>query len=784
VRPAWGTAPHLVRLAGLSLLTVWLVVLSWSALSEGFPNVSIPLLMIGAVVVAIGVAARVLRMPALLVPVLQALVGAWLLVGATTDSLAPTGANLEAFRTALRGALESAGQYAAPVGTDVPPVHPLLLGGGLLVLLVVDLVVVGLRRVVLAALPLVGAYSLAPLVTGLSVSWLLFAAAGASYLALLYVESSERTSRWGHGVADERSGFSVRNGGVGSTASALGASALALGVVLPLAVPTLELSFFEGNGPGTRDVQVKNPMVDLRRDLRRGENIPLLQVTTNDPDPSYLRLSVLTRFVDGRWTPGDREIPSNQAANGEMPGLDGVSTSLDRREFQYAIDAEPTFDSTWLPAMAQTTQIQAGTDWRYDLNTRDFIVARNDVTTAGRDWSFRAVELEYDPESMARATSGAAAVRAIFTEVPPSVSNEVRRLAASVTADAPTRYQKAQVLQQWFRQDGGFRYDIRAADSAADDDLEAFLDAETGRVGYCEQFAASMAIMARVLGIPSRVAVGFLDPRRVDRDTWQYRAWDLHAWPELYFPGSGWVRFEPTPGDRAAEVPGYTTAEVADLSAAPTPSATRSSELLPERGGTDETPEANAAEDEGSSVVVPVLLGLLALAVIALVVTAPRLLRGRRRRQRLESGPEGVWDELRASVLDLGHRWPEGRSPRRTARQVGSWLAAPVDTGQRPDRPRRGREHAPEAAAALDRLVQVMERSRYSRAGAADGVAGMQEDLLLVEESLRAGVSPRVERRSRWLPRSLAPARRTRSQEASAQQGVAADRSRVDELVG
>lgn len=158
MRPAWGTAPHLVRLAGLSLLTVWLVVLSWSALSEGFPNVSIPLLMIGAVVVAIGVAARVLRMPALLVPVLQALVGAWLLVGATTDSLAPTGANLEAFRTALRGALESAGQYAAPVGTDVPPVHPLLLGGGLLVLLVVDLVVVGLRRVVLAALPLVGAY--------------------------------------------------------------------------------------------------------------------------------------------------------------------------------------------------------------------------------------------------------------------------------------------------------------------------------------------------------------------------------------------------------------------------------------------------------------------------------------------------------------------------------------------------------------------------------------------------------------------------------------------------
>ena len=96
----------------------------------------------------------------------------------------------------------------------------------------------------------------------------------------------------------------------------------------------------------------------------------------------------------------------------------------------------------------------------------------------------------------------------------------------------------------------------------------AFLD---DRVGYCEQFAASMAIMARVIGIPSRVAVGFLEPDKATNGSWEFSAHDLHAWPELYFPGSGWVRFEPTPQDRATEVPGYTDAEFEAVTESPSP---------------------------------------------------------------------------------------------------------------------------------------------------------------------------------------------------------------------
>ena len=109
-----------------------------------------------------------------------------------------------------------------------------------------------------------------------------------------------------------------------------------------------------------------------------------------------------------------------------------------------------------------------------------------------------------------------------------------------------------------------------------------------------------MAIMARVLGIPSRVAVGFLEPTKATNGAWEFSAHDLHAWPELYFPGSGWVRFEPTPSDRAGNVPDYTTTEFAPVTESASPSASRSTELLPERG---ETADTDAAEHALSEIV-------------------------------------------------------------------------------------------------------------------------------------------------------------------------------------
>ncbi|WP_210648509.1 DUF3488 and transglutaminase-like domain-containing protein [Nocardioides sp. SYSU D00065] len=789
MKTSWSTLPQQLRIAGIALLAAWTTVLSWRVLTTGFAEVGFPLLFIGIVVGGLGALGRWRRLPAAAIVAGQLVVGALLVLGTTTGSLLPSPANADAFLVALEAATESARSYAAPVQAGVAPVYPLLLIGGALIVLLVDVIACTLRRAPVAGLVLLAAYTLPVAVTGEAVSWWLFAVIAGLFLALVFLQHSDHVTSWGRAPEGAKGSFSVRTGAIGNTALALGAAAIALAVVVPAAVPTMSMSVFDGNGPGTRDVEVVDPMVDLRRDLRRGEDVPLLWVTTPGPKPSYLRLSVLARFNGTAWTPGDREIPENQTATGALPPLDGVSTSLDRREFKYDVRVGPNFASTWLPTTPQASRIVAGTDWRYDVNTRDVIAARDDVTTADRTYDFTGVQLTYDARTMNDAVSGAGSVSGIFTEVPSTLNNEIRRLAASVTADAPTRFQKAQLLQQWFREDGGFRYDVSTVPSAGDGaaDLMAFLD---DRVGYCEQFAASMAIMARVIGIPSRVAVGFLEPEKATNGSWEYSAHDLHAWPELYFPGSGWVRFEPTPQSRGTQAPDYTTAEFEQVAESASPSASRSTELLPERDEAAEAEAAAATEDATSFPWLPVIAGLLGLGVLVLLLLTPRLVRAARRRRRLAGDIEDLWVELRDTARDLGHGWPVGRSPRRAGDWVGRLLATPASGSDRPDRPRRGREQAPEAAAALDRLVQALEHSRYSRDPETFTAQRFEPELALVEESLAAGVPPRAARRAQWWPASVvgrrAP-RRSRSYGRSrprAQTPQAEASRSVDELVG
>lgn len=796
----WSTLPHQLRLAGIALLAAWTTVLSWRVLTQGFAEVGFPLLFIGVVLAGGGALMRWRRLPAAAIIAVQLVLGALMVLGTTTGSPFPTPVNVDAFQAAVSAALESSRAYAAPVQLGVPPVHPLLLIGGTLVILLVDVIACTLRRAPVAGLALLAAYTLPVSVTGNAVSWWLFAIIAALFLTLVFLQHSDHVTSWGRAPEGEKGSFSVRTGAIGNTALALGTTAIALAVVVPAAVPTMSMTVFDGNGPGTREVEVKDPMVDLRRDLSRGEDIPLLWVTTAGPRPTYLRLSVLTNFNGSAWTPGDRAIPDTQTATGALPALDGVSLDVPRKESTYNVRIGPDLESTWLPTTAQVSRISAGTDWRYDVSTRDFIAARDDVTTADSTYDFTGVQLTYDAEAMNNAVSGAGSVPGTFTDIPPTLNNEIRRLAASVTADAPTRFQKAQLLQQWFREDGGFRYDKAQVESAGSGgaDLLAFLDE---RVGYCEQFAATMAIMARVLGIPSRVAVGFLEPEKSTNGAWEFSAYDLHAWPELYFPGSGWVRFEPTPQDRAGSIPDYTTADFAPVTEEPSPSASRSTELLPDRGETPSAADGTAEEDTTSIPWVPILAGILALGVVVLLLLAPRLVRAARRRRRLDGDVEDLWVELGDMARDLGHSWPVGRSPRRAGEWLGRLLATPVAGGARPDRPRRGRDQAPEAAQALDRLVRALEHSRYARDPESFTAARFREDAALVEESLAAGVTPRDVRRAAWWPpsvvgrrtswRPLASARAGRGRGAAARTGTGSgtpvdhETSRtVDELIG
>ena len=111
-------------------------------------------------------------------------------------------------------------------------------------------------------------------------------------------------------------------------------------------------------------------------------------------------------------------------------------------------------------------------------------------------------------------------------------------------------FDKAVALQDWFRTGGGFTYSLDQRGGSGMDLLAHFVTDD--RVGYCEQFASAMAAMARTLGIPSRVVVGFLDGQPLPDGRILYTSDERHAWPEMYFPGVGWIRFEPTPAQRAA----------------------------------------------------------------------------------------------------------------------------------------------------------------------------------------------------------------------------------------
>ncbi|MCB0893414.1 MAG: transglutaminase domain-containing protein, partial [Propionibacteriaceae bacterium] len=313
--------------------------------------------------------------------------------------------------------------------------------------------------------------------------------------------------------------------------------------------------------------------------------------------------------------------------------------------------------------------------------------------------------------------------------LPADFPTEIIEIARRITSAAKTDGEKAILLQDWLRS-SVFSYSTEPAPGSGYEALTQFLLVD--RSGYCEQFASSMAVMARALGIPSRVAIGFLPGRQVGGH-YEVNIRDMHAWPELFFAGLGWVSFEPTPS--VATPPTYTGA--ANASPSPSPSASPT----PSRSTASDEPSAEAstpADDEPTVITDADLswLGWLGAGVGLLVVALlPSLVRrGRRARRLAAAAPReavsGAWDELRDSVWDAGYEWPRG-----SARKIGGEVARTL-----PD----------DAAAAMGRVAVLVERSRYAES--VGDTAGLGDDV----RQVRVAVAERG--RGWWrkvLPRSL-----------------------------
>ncbi|MDQ4054123.1 MAG: DUF3488 and transglutaminase-like domain-containing protein [Actinomycetota bacterium] len=771
MRKPRGSLSSGLVLSLVAAATTWVAMTSWGGFTDNDPRYLGPLLILAVTVAVTGALARWWRLPAPLVVLAQLVTSGIVFSLVLTGSPLPIGGDWTQLVNGFRDAIDSAQEYSAPVPIQVPGVHPLLIAGGLASMLVLDILACTARRVPLAGLPLLTIYSVPISILGGGVSLWVFVPTAAGFMALLFLHENDLINRWGRPIGTDHDGagstgsFGVRTGAAKSNATAIGSVATGLAVVVPLLIPTLDLNLFDfgaGDG-GDGNVKIENPTADLLRDLNRGEDIPLIRITTDDPDPDYLRVTALNRYSESEWSPGNRDIPSENRPDGRMPPLQGVSAEVDFDEYDYQVSINDSFESAWLPTQFPLSAIEAEGDWRYDERTMDFFRWDKDLDTRGMEYSMTSVELALRGSDLANASLSSSAVSSEFRDLPDDLPDIVEDLAYGVTADAATRFDKAVALQNWFRSE--FRYNLnRGPEGSSVDDLEAFLtDGEGGRVGYCEQFAASMAVMARVLGIPARMAIGFLRPDEIGDGVYEYSAHDLHAWPELYFDGYGWVMFEPTPGQRAQSVPSYTVGrggDVADPTAPPGPTESDSITRDPETDRRSEAPSPDGNNDDDDDSALPwarLGLGLGGGALVVLLAMTPRLLRRRAREARLVDGPEAAWEELRATAIDLRLSWPGSRSPRETRDRLVQLFGAPGDEFA-PDRPARGPAINPDAVVAVDRIVRDLELLRYSRSHTA-AAGHLRAEVETCVEALAAGVPPRVRRRAEWLPASVLSSR-------------------------
>ena len=719
------------------------------ATSAWFPPAALAVL---AVALA-GAGARRLPLPPPLVP----LAGASALLACLVGLFAPGEAAYRLLPTleALRRLALLAGQAQQEILTQAAPVSPspaLLLtatAGVGLVALLVDTLAVTLRRPALAGLPLVALYAVPAAVVPGGVPWLWFALAAAGYLALLLVEAQEKVGRWGWalpGSGDSAGG----SGALGALSRRIGSGAIAAAVVVPVAVPGVGEGVL-GNGSGgggsaNRTVMVVNPVLSLKEDLHRPDDRELLTYRTDDESPGYLRVVGLDVFRGDQWEPSRLQVPQDQSVDRGLGTPLGLADGVRRQQRRTTV-AVRDLETQWLPLPFPAARVEIEDTWLYDRET--YNVFSTSVSTRDQEYVVEHLEVEPDPAQLRAAPAPPAPLLARFTALPAGIdaSSRVAATARAVTQRAGTPYDKALALQTWLRRDGGFRYDETAPDGTGTAAVQSFLERKRG---FCVHFASAMTVMARQLGIPARMAVGFLPGERTAGGEWSVTVHDAHTWPELYFEGVGWVPFEPTPADRAQQVPGYAVPP-APATRARTPSASPSSSspsrsaesspnainprLLEQQAQADRQQSSAAATEEDGAAPLPWRTSGAGLLVL-LLAGAPagaRLLVRRRRWQRADTptaAAEAAWAQLREDAVDHGLRWSESETPRQLARRWTGELAL-----------------AAPARSALHRVVEAVERSRYGGAPARSADLPGAGTLHADARALRAGIATVVGRR-------------------------------------
>jgi transglutaminase-like putative cysteine protease len=669
-----------------------------------------------AIVVGVGTVLRAARAPALVVCVVELFVLAELMLLRFGESLRlgllPTRATLDGLGDSLREGIDVAQKFAAPAPANEGLLMMVLVVIGVTAV-AVDTIAVGLRRVPLSGLPLLALYTIPVTILPKGLSFLVFVPGAATYVAMLMADERDRLAHWGRLVS--------RN--VGAEPSPLDLSALSAGgrrvsvialtfaVVVPIFLPAISGSILDagrggglGNGDGVT-ISFRDPMVGLAKQLREQGSTPLMRITSSI-QPQYLRLAVLANPGPAAWT-ADTITPNDVTDLSSPPRPTGLKPfTVESRSKSMTItllDAFPD-DSAFLPIPFDITSVNVSA-FGYVKSDQTAAALTKDAITTVTSYTVDYETLDPTAHQLNAASllPPPASITDKYAHVPDEVPDSVGDLARQVTDDGDTLFEKASLLQSWFREPGNFRYDLTAAYGYGYGALGQFLEQKRG---FCQQFAATMAIMARTLGIPSRIAVGFLQPFDQDNSgNYIMTTKDVHAWPELYFEGIGWVRFEPTPG-RSAPFPDYAT-QIAHVNVAPptTTSTASGSAIDPDTSKatkTDRTDASATTSGGGGGPLAPSQNWWILLVVVA-VGLLPAGLRLAVRRARMTrpldppEAAESAWLEMRDRIRDLRLPWTGSMTPRARERAI-----APLLHGDQ------------NGLRALNRLAISVERARYA----------------------------------------------------------------------
>jgi transglutaminase-like putative cysteine protease len=533
----------------------------------------------------------------------------------------------------------------------------------------------------------------------------------------------------------------------------IGVASLVVAVLLPVLLPGFTTGLLNGNGlgsgPGDATLSFRDPMVSLANDLQGRDTRPLLYVSTNR-SPSYLRMAVLNRPGPTAWRVSSFDLGSTIPVADQLPppvGQAAAVASTGRRSMRVTPAAGFPKDSAWLPVPFGLRDLNVSRgEWGYLAPDETVVATSTDSMQQLGDSPYQAVYSESDPTRSQLENAGVPPPDIVkkYGWVPAAVPLSVRQTAQQVTSAGSNDYEKALLLQSFFRDPKQFTYDVHTGYGAGYQAMAEFL---LKRRGYCQHFAATMAMMARTIGIPSRVVVGFLEPAaQLTPNDYVFTSHDVHAWPELYFSGVGWVRFEPTHGNGAV-IPSWAPSIPLSTSQ-PTASNAPSLPFQHPTGsvrntGTTSALGAGSTGGGNGGGAAPSKVWLFVLLAVA-VLFAPGLARWGVRRARLSrpidgtAAAEAAWSELRDHMRDLSLPWTGSMTPRARARTVEPLLAGDVA-----------------GLSALGRLSLSVERARY----AASPMPGATPaaDVKTVMDGIDKGVEWQERLRALLLPRSLLP---------------------------